>query len=347
MSNIKIKIHDSISEINKNQWNNVVENSDLGSLFHRYEWIKSIEEAFDYDPKHLVAYKNQNPIGIFPNEIKPFNVKKIPFPFRLLTSFYPKYGGPVITSNESETVDLLLKKISELSLNATLHRVRTNLLGFIRYGQYFESEGYKLRGIQCNFVIDLNSGWEDILSEMSHTKRRNIKKAHSQEYEVVESKLKKEALKEFYKKYSKTMERSDMIAHPFPFFVKLKENIPERVKLFNAKVDGKDVGYHMILLDREQSSVCSFISAFEKSDYKYYPSEILNAHAVRWAIDKDFETYDMGVAEANFADGLFRFKEEFGGTVEPILRWEKKLSEIKGGIFNLIERTYRQHKKKY
>ena len=45
MSNLKVEIYDSINDINKNQWNNIVEQSNLGSFFHRYDWIKSIEHG--------------------------------------------------------------------------------------------------------------------------------------------------------------------------------------------------------------------------------------------------------------------------------------------------------------
>ena len=69
MSNLNFEVYDHIDNINKNQWNNLVEQSSLGSFFHRHEWIKSIEDGMELIAKHLIILKNDNLVGIFPNFI--------------------------------------------------------------------------------------------------------------------------------------------------------------------------------------------------------------------------------------------------------------------------------------
>ncbi|WGI17645.1 hypothetical protein [Methanonatronarchaeum sp. AMET-Sl] len=63
--------------VDKKQWNNLVEQRNLGSLLHRYEWIKSAKESLNNDFRHIFDFKKQNPIGIFLNAIK--KIKLTPF----------------------------------------------------------------------------------------------------------------------------------------------------------------------------------------------------------------------------------------------------------------------------
>ena len=76
MTNLKVEVHDSILDINKNQWNNLVEQSKLGSFFHRYEWLKAIEDGMGLEPRHIVVTKDESLVGIFPNFIH--SIPKIP-----------------------------------------------------------------------------------------------------------------------------------------------------------------------------------------------------------------------------------------------------------------------------
>ena len=120
MTNLKVEVHDSILDINKNQWNNLVEQSKLGSFFHRYEWLKSIEDGMGLEPRHIVVTKDECPIGIFPNFIH--SIPKIPL--RKLFSVEPGYGGPVIIGQEKQVLDLMLEKISKICKgNIIFHQV--------------------------------------------------------------------------------------------------------------------------------------------------------------------------------------------------------------------------------
>ena len=85
MNNLKVEIIDAISNINKNKWNNLVEQSKLGSFFHRYEWLKAIEDELGLEPRHILVTKDENFVGVFSNFIQ-----KIPkAPIRKLFSVEP------------------------------------------------------------------------------------------------------------------------------------------------------------------------------------------------------------------------------------------------------------------
>lgn len=90
--------HDATLDGLHGEWNDLVERSPMGSLFHRYEVLRVIEEHSDATLHPLVGYKGQEPVGIFPV----FEVTKGP----VTTVFSPPPGlgvphlGPVLFNYE-------------------------------------------------------------------------------------------------------------------------------------------------------------------------------------------------------------------------------------------------------
>jgi len=339
MSNLKVEVHDHIDSINKNQWNNLIEQSQLGSFFHRYEWLKSIEEGIGLTAKHIVVLKKDNLIGVFPN----FKACIIGVPFNQLISITPGFGGPIITGNEKEVFVLMLKMVSKICKKDIIsHCITTLNPGYQRYNLFLVKYGYQPNLDYCRFVIDLNRTILDINSKMNKKRRYNLKKAKSNKFEIVDEKIDEDNLKDFFNVYSKVMKKIEGVEYPFQFFISLKNNLQDRIKMFSAKVDRKKVGKHLYFLDKEQSSLHHFFSGVFESDFKYYPSELLHEHALKWGIQNNYKKYDFGGTGSNFNDGLFKFKEEFGGQLVPTLTWEKGYSLIRWNLFKIGRYFYRK-----
>lgn len=151
-------LHDSIRTVNRNQWNDLVEQSDLGSVFHRYEWLLAIESGVEHIPTHVVVRKNGNPVGIFPNFVTDFDVpsyervlsllpaEHIPYlpstsidtlspdvmPLKQLTSISPGFGGPVIVSDEMECLDLMFQQIPKTCGHSVIsHKIKAKEPGYM------------------------------------------------------------------------------------------------------------------------------------------------------------------------------------------------------------------------
>lgn len=340
MSNLKLEVYDSTEEINKNQWNRLIAQSKLASFFHRYEWISSIETGIGLNARHIVVLKRGNPIGIFPHFVT--RIEKTPFSG--LISLTPGFGGPIIAGRERKTLDLMFKKIPEIcsSTNTMCHIISVLDTGFARYGEYLESRGYSPRLGACRFTIDLSQNWADIKSNMRKARRREIERGHSARFEIVDKEINIGNLRDFYAVYQKVMKRVGGRAYPFSFFINLNERTKERIKIFSIIVGDQQVGEHLYLLDKEQSSMHHFFCVVEKSNFKHYPSQLLHDHAIKWAMEKGYKKYDFGATHANFDNSLFKFKEEFGGKVMPTLAWEKGYSKMRWRLFGLARRLYKR-----
>ena len=314
---LEVKRLDGIEQANQNQWNNVVEQSDLGCVYHRYEWLRAIETGIGHNPKHLVVSKKDNPIAIFPNFVTDLG------PLKRLSSIRPGYGGPIAMTEEEDALDLLLDTVSECcNGSVVLNELRTYDQSFVRYQTAFREAGYRPEILSCRFTLDLTNGWEAIFDGMHSERRRGIRRGHDQAFEVVDEEVTEGTLSAFYDDYATVMDRVEQPTLPWSF-VRQLNGFSDRVKLFTLRVDGEQRGSYLYLLDEEQSTVQHTFTGVMEEHFEYHAAELLHEHAINWGIDQGYETYELRGSPADFRNGVFRFKEYFGAQPTPVLSWER------------------------
>ncbi|ADB61289.1 protein of unknown function DUF482 [Haloterrigena turkmenica DSM 5511] len=323
-SGLEVTVFDSIRSISAARWNEVVERSTCGSVFHRYEWLEAIEAGLGKTPRHLVVEKDGNLIGLLPNFV--VDIEKTPF--RRLSSSYPGFGGPLVTTDVAESLSLLAEAVPELCTGRTVvHQIRGLDTKYMRYNNYLQSEGYEPYRRECRFVLDLTQGYGEIYDGMSKTRRRGIDRGTDGDYEIVEEELTRPNLERFHRVYEQVMDRVDGDGYPLSFFERLLD-MRERLLLLTIRIDGEYAGGFLELLDEQRSSIHGFFAAVPEDYFGDHASELLYDYVIRWGIDNGYDTYDFGSTNANFENGVFRFKEGFGGRILPILVWERGCSPL-------------------
>jgi predicted N-acyltransferase len=343
-----MEIHTSIEAVNQNQWNSAVEQSEYGSVFHRYEWLCAIEEGIRIEPRHLIIKKDGNIRALYPNFVMdlelPFELPdhRLKHATRELRSIQPGYGGPIIRGDEERLLNQLLGSLTRMEGSIIRHRMSTFDTGHIRYSKLLEETGYRPYLMTCRFEIDLTHGWEEIHSSMDSNKRRNLRKARENDVTITDDPLTEEVLQSFYRTYERSMKRVGGSPYPFAFFESLSRRLPGRIKLFTARIGDDSIGQLITVIDDEQDTVHSFFQAVDEEDFQYYPSEIMEEHAMKWSIDNGYSWYDFGKTTDKFTDGQFKDKEEIGGRALPVLSWERGLSPIRWNAFKLARHIYRR-----
>lgn len=312
----------TIEEINRNQWNHVVDQSKVGTVYHRYGWLRAIEYGTPHEPRHLLVSKKNNPIAIFPN----FLVGTERIPFHHLVSAPRSPGGLAATTDEETAVQLLLEEVSEVSDRTVIsNQIRTRGQEFTRYHGILEENGYEQKLGVGDFELDITRDWEDILADMDSSRRRAIRQGHENEFEIVDEEITDETMSAFYDGFSSVMERVGGDPPPRQFFLELTE-FEERVKVFSLRSDGKNRGSIFLLLNDEQNILRYQESAVKEEHFEYNSSELLHEHAIKWGRENGYETYDFGGTDLDFRDGLFQFKEQFGAKPVPSVVWERGCS---------------------
>jgi len=47
-------------------WNNIVENSPQGTIFHTWKWLKIVEKHTNSKLYPIIGYKGTEPVGVYP-----------------------------------------------------------------------------------------------------------------------------------------------------------------------------------------------------------------------------------------------------------------------------------------
>lgn len=350
MTEFTVSIFDSIEDVHPNQWNNLVAQSELGSLFHRHEWLRLVETTLECEPRHVVVEKGTNPVAVFPNFYDSIHVPgwhdvATSIPVRELVSVAPGYGGPVIAGDEDDCLELVFDALDDLrGLRTLYHRVRTNDLEYVRYGKTFAKHGYRPLSVNCRFRIHLARSWEEILAEMDADHRRRLRSMRDRDVEYRDEPITASTLERTYEAYVHNIERAGGIPFPFAFFEGLADLLCDRVKVFTVVVDGREVGRYLYLLDEEQSTMHYYFAAIGDEDYfADNPSQLLHAHAIQWGQDEGYRYYDFGGTGADYSDGVFKHKEGYGGEAVPTVQWEKGFSRLGWPAFRAA-RTFYQMK---
>ncbi|MFW6041289.1 MAG: GNAT family N-acetyltransferase, partial [Thermoplasmatota archaeon] len=83
----------------KEKWNDCVDKSPMGSIFHKFEFLEVIKKHTSSQLHTLVGYKGQEPIGLFPV----FEIKR--GPMSTVFSPPPEVGipfiGPILVNYEN------------------------------------------------------------------------------------------------------------------------------------------------------------------------------------------------------------------------------------------------------
>lgn len=323
LSKLKAEVLESIENFDNNKWNNLIEHSELRSIYHKYEWLLAVEQGTELEPKHIVILKSGNPVGILPN----FRTSINKTPFCRLYSSRIGSGGPVITTDEKDVLELMLKEISNIcSFRDISHLILTPSLEFIRYNNFLRDRGYEPNLNNCRFIIDLRKSWENIKKDMHKDRRYDLRKGNSQSFEITEEELNEKNLKRFHKKYASVTERVKGSTFPLSLFLNLADKVKENIKLFSFSIDGETEGYHFYVLDKQRLSLFHMFSAITEDSFRYYPGELLHEHSIKWGIENGYKIYNFGGTTSCFTDGLFKYKEKFGGKAVPTISWEKGYS---------------------
>ncbi|MHC3438046.1 GNAT family N-acetyltransferase [Natrialbaceae archaeon A-gly3] len=318
-SDLDVHVLETIQAAERRRWNDVVERADLGTVFHRYEWLEAVEEGLDYPARHLLVEKDTNPIGVFPHLV--VDVPKTPF--QRVTSIYPGFGGPLLTTDVTDSLPAAIDAASDLCSGRTVvHEIRACNTNFLRYNDFLKSRGYRPVQNGGRFVLRLDRDYEEILAGMDSSKRRAIRRGRETDHEIVEEELTEANLRRFQETHERHMNSVGGDVYPPAFFEALA-GMDDRILLVTLRVEGEYAGGFLELLDEGRSTVHGFFAAIPEEYFEYHASELLYDYVFQWCLEEGYETYDFGGAGGDFEDGAFRFKEEFGGELVPNLYWER------------------------
>ena len=321
--------------------NDFINRSPFTSIYHRYEFLQAIEEGTDNDPRHIVVFKDDNIIGVFPNFIQP-----IPrLPFKILYSMDPGFGGPLIGKHEKQVISLMIQQIKHLCKGTILaHYIQTQHPGFIRYHHFLMKQGYHLNTRYSHAIISPKAKtYTDIKKHYYSEKARELHKMEKKNITITDEPVSTDSLTAFHQAYTQTIHRVEGIPYPLKFIIALNKYLPDRLKHITVSLNNEHIGSHLYLINKEQNMLIAWLLAIKEQHHQYYPSTLMHDHMIQWAIQHKFDSYDLGYTIADFQDGLFKYKQEFGATASPLLLWEKSYGIVPLQLIKIGGRLYKRY----
>ena len=316
-------------------WNSALERTSERTPFHRFEALEVFAAHTDADLHPLMAYKGQEPVGLFPV----FTLRKGP----ITAAFSPppalkvSYLGPVVLAQpgmKPHSTEKRRRRVIDGSLSwldrhhdpAYVH-VRTSFGAPdprpFDWATFAETPRF-------TYVVELDAEPETVKDRFSRDARSNIEEAR-EACSVTEAG--QAAARRIVTQVQARYEEQDI---EFPlttdFVEELYRALPDGyLRPYACRVDGEFVGGSLVLDDGER--VYNW-QGTTKPDSAYDVNDLLHWEVLRAAADRDASAYDLvGANDAR----LSRYKSKFAST----LRTYHSLERSSTGV-GTAARLYRQ-----
>jgi len=289
-------------EGDKECWNDIVENSPQGTIFHTWKFLKIMEKHTNSKLYLIIGMRGTTPIGIYPLF---FQEKKF---LRLVFSPPPHcaalYLGPVIIdydklkqSKKESIFTSFQKKVDEfISSKLKADYVLISTSPGLLDSRPFKWTGYNVRP-SYSYLIDLSNGADYVWKQLTKHLRQSINKTKKEGVSIEEGS--KEDLEAIYNLLSERYkEQERIVTVPKRYLFDLYDSFhPENLKIFVAKYKGEirtgtiDIWY--------KDKVTAWIGSTKTYLRGISPNDLLFWETIRKGCEHGFKQYEIIGAAGN------------------------------------------------
>ncbi len=303
----------SESNISQYDWDNFVENSDNGTIFHTRRFL-SYHPQERFKDFSLVIKKRNNIFAVLPASLIERDGKKI-----LSSHGGASYGSFVYGSdlNFQEAhwlVDILqdyAKKIKCDRIQITPPPIiyQSKLSNYIDFA--LVRNGFQYLKREVSSVVQLDTPKEELLSTYRSEARTALKKSQKLGIEIVET----ERFEDYYEILKKNLKMRHNVnpTHSLDELMKLKYMFPGKIRLWGAFLEDKLIA-GVCNFSANSKVVLAFYISHDEEFQEYRAVNLLFYEIMKRYQDEGFKFLDFGIFTVNMEPnwGLGRFKENFG-----------------------------------
>ena len=298
-----------------NAWDEFVESSNNGTLFHMRKFL-------NYHPKDrfldhsLIFEKKGHIISVLPGVIQKKEGEEV-----LISHPGASVGSFVLPENLSfaETLEIVekLSEYAELNRINRLCLIQPPIIYHRHLSQYmdfaFKKAQYSYACRELSSYLKLERTIKENLSKFKPTHRTAIRKAEKLGVEVRIS----EDFETFYSILQNNLSIRHNVSptHSLSELQQLKKRFSEKIHLFGAYIDNEMIAGVVNFIINPKVALAFYIS--HKPEYETHrPVNLLIYNIIKWTIDKQMQILDFGIFTVNEKPnmGLARFKENFGAS---------------------------------
>ncbi len=328
MSNSNIAVVDFPSH---DLWKMLLDTYAQGNLEQTIEYGEMKKMAYQgTETIRLLALENEHPVGLVQGHYK----KKRGYG-RFLTIGGVYGSGPltILKGKERSTVvKMLLEGLERKAAESRIVEAYVTWPQMWGSSDIFSELGYKIIDEYNIYAVDLVGSSSDLWTRIASNKRKNIKRARSQNVRVKEGTSEKE-FQSFLKMLKASASRASFdptLSEVIGLWNLFSPNGLARV--FLAEIQSHDVAGVFVLTQGE--TVYARAAGSYDWAWNARPNDLLHWEAMNWGLEKGFSKYHMGLvpqplpSEGSSIWGLWRWKREWNGKLEKMQRYCKIYSPL-------------------
>lgn len=276
---------------NQHLWNEYAEKHPHSEVFHLVQWATIYKETYNYTPLYFFLREDQNIIGLLPFIHQKGLLKNI-----LVT---PPTG--ILLSSPA-------KHNEEVFLFAKALKNKLNASDVVFYNQYKMSAELSESQENIRIIKHLPETLDALNKDIGKKRRWGVRKAEENGliHTVIKPTIKD--IKVFYKIYGTNYRDLGTPVNSEKFFRKQLEHLGEHIRMLIVSKGDKPIcvkwllEYKSMILSSDSATLREFFPT-RINDYQIY-------HALKYAIEKGFQTYNMGRSQQE--SGTYAFKVSWG-----------------------------------
>ena len=326
------KVINDLNEIVRQKWSDFVYHHPNGNIFQTPEMYEVYKNTKNYEPIFLAVVNEDNEIlgtlsAVIQREydgiIGDFTARSI------------VWDGPLAKNDDKKVVKLLLERYEKMVEKKAIYTEFRNLRALSSdYKTIFIQNGYQYIE-HLNYVLDLSVGKDKLFSNLSASKRRQIRKARNElNVKIIDTANEKD-IGVFYKilshHYSNYVKKP---LAPLDFFFSINRFLVQKrlAKTFVVKHNDKIIGgiVSPISHNFSKSTIYELYICGSRNHDRLYPSVIATWAPIEWGADNGINYFDfMGAGKPSIDYGVREFKSKFGGKMVNYGRFEKIHQPVK------------------
>lgn len=272
-------------------------------IYHTSSWIEANRYLQDGEGYYILLENESNKMFL------PFLKRSIQDSeyFDLITPY--GYGAIALSKNVDESFILqaflrlkqFLKEKQCVSMFLRLHPLLNKSLNQV--------EGYFSNGVTLS--VDLSRDYKNIVNDYLSGHRYDLRKAEKAGIVVIDDSdfFYYDEFIEIYLETMNYLSASDFYFFDENYFLLLKEQLKDSLKLLVAKDGEQVIGASLFMLYR--GIIQYHLSGTTLEGRKYQPSKMILDKMIQWGIDNHYQQLHLGGGVGSQKDSLYKFKKGF------------------------------------
>jgi FemAB-related protein (PEP-CTERM system-associated) len=314
-------------------WDQYVEKHSAASPYHRRAWILSVEQAYAHQDASLVAWQDENVVGILP-------CVKMRRPLaKTLYSTLPFCDlGYCLANDEAIKQQLIDHMIKHVATDRPFEH-RDTFPDDIAVDN--------LTGKKVRMVLPLPEDADSLFSSFKSKLRSQVRKAEKNGLTFKQGNS-IELVEQFYQIFAENMRKLGSPVHAKAWFEAISKHYGQHVLLSIVYSDNLPIGGGLVLRNGEKI-VIPWASTLA-SHNRLAPNMMLYWSLLKYACDSGCKQFDFG--RSTFGEGTYKFKSQWGALPIP-LNWQtfnvvstskddntKSENQGNGKLRTLVEQTW-------